>query len=754
MISTRLKEQVYLLGSTISEITGSKLPSIRQCLSLFLHHHLDLKKTRHEASAYVTHKIEEYWMQKARIPTRATQHCQKKVEELFDEWRALKKNKGRKTDTQRKNEAEFCEDLDDLFDIAHADALTIIRNPQDSEFLIAQRKKGRQGCMAGVDETLHKLEKRRLKRQIEEDKRRQQSQCTQEMATSSVILASSGSDSEAEDTRSGLSGCSGQETEQCSEQVNHKFIKRGRKVVISSAMTAALDRAKVSDRKAMIIVTETAKCLGHDVGDFALNRETIRCSRQQHRQMRAEQLKAEFKADVPLVVHWDGKLLHDLTGNDHVDRLPVIITGAGVSQLLTAARLPSGTGEAQAKAVCDAVRDWGLDANIAGLSFDTTSSNTGRINGACVRIEQTLGRNLLFLACRHHVFELIIGAVYLKCMGVSDGPDVRIFKRFKEHWPFIDHQRYQDASSDESTAAQLVDIKDSTMEFISDHLLQQQPRDDYREMLELCLIFLGGKPKGGVRFMKPGAIHHARWMAKVIYTLKIWLFRSQFQLTSREERGLRDICVFTARLYVKAWFTASQAAAAPGNDLQLIKDLVAYEAVHKQIADAAATKFSSHLWYLSEELVVLSLFDDNTSADDKAAIVRAIQQSSPTNEEEPPKKAEVDLKTIKDRQLSSFASNKSLTLFELLKLPTTLLNEDPSSWNMLDDYKLAKVTVNALTVVNDHAERGVALVQEYSGLLTKDEEQLQFALQVVHEHRQRYPNVLKKTLAGSGRLKN
>ena len=297
---------------------------------------------------------------------------------------------------------------------------------------------------------------------------------------------------------------------------------------------------KVSDRKAMMIITETAKSLGHSVSDLALNRETIRVGRQQQRQLLAEHQKSMFSADVPLAVHWDGKLLRDLTGNDHVDRLPVIITGENVSQLLTVAKLPCGTGEAQSNAVCDALRDWGLESNVAGLSFDTTSSNTGWISGACVRIQQTLGRSLLFLACRHHVFELVIAAVFVKCMGVSDGPDIRIFRRFKEQWAFINQQHYQDFSSHEGAAEQLADIKERTIQFIHNQLSQQQPRDDYREMLELCLIYLGDRPERGVRFRAPGAIHQARWMAKVIYALKIWLFRSQFKLTAKEERGLRD----------------------------------------------------------------------------------------------------------------------------------------------------------------------------------------------------------------------
>ena len=53
-----------------------------------------------------------------------------------------------------------------------------------------------------------------------------------------------------------------------------------------------------------------------------------------------------------------------------------------------------------------------------------------------------------------------------------------------------------------------------------------------------------------------------------------------------------------------------------------------------------------------------------------------------------------------------------------------------------------------MEVVNYHVERGVALIQEFSGLLTRDEDQLQFLLQVVHEHRKAFPDSNKKTLAG------
>lgn len=52
-----------------------------------------------------------------------------------------------------------------------------------------------------------------------------------------------------------------------------------------------------------------------------------------------------------------------------------------------------------------------------------------------------------------------------------------------------------------------------------------------------------------------------------------------------------------------------------------------------------------------------------------------------------------------------------------------------------------------MKVVNDHAERGVALIQEYNGYLTHSEEQLQFLLHVVEDHRRIYPDCKKSTLA-------
>lgn len=65
-------------------------------------------------------------------------------------------------------------------------------------------------------------------------------------------------------------------------------------------------------------------------------------------------LKDELQ-DVPLVVHRDGKLIKYITGNQHVDRLPVLVNGTG--QLLCVAQLHSGRGNEQANTILSALKD-------------------------------------------------------------------------------------------------------------------------------------------------------------------------------------------------------------------------------------------------------------------------------------------------------------------------------------------------------------------------------------------------------------
>ena len=60
---------------------------------------------------------------------------------------------------------------------------------------------------------------------------------------------------------------------------------------------------------------------------------------------------------------------------------------------------------------------------------------------------------------------------------------------------------------------------DEALKFALACLNDQHPRDDYRELLELTVIYMGGVPPRGIRIMAPGQMHRARWMAKAKYAL-------------------------------------------------------------------------------------------------------------------------------------------------------------------------------------------------------------------------------------------
>lgn len=762
-MATRVKtrEKMYLLDTFADDIKGSKLPSNRQVLGHFLYRHrkgFDGETLRCAATKTVE-KIQEFW-DRARIPVRHKQDSIKKVEVLFYTWKALKKNASRRTVNQIKKEDDFKNIFDDLFDIAHADALTMIQIEEDRQFLLAQREKGRRGAMAAVDKSTTMKEQKQQEKLKLERKRRFTAEKKAEELNTSVNLASSSSSAEesAED-----------EPVPCAIKSIDKPIpdhrksddepipgpseslepspKRGRKAVLTPALSATLDRTKVSDRAAMMIVTETARSLGHDIEALTLNRQSIRRQRQHHREATANNILEQFnpEPDEALIVHWDGKLLVDLTGKEKVDRLPVLVSSGGKSQLLAVPKLLSGTGEAQAQAVMNTLKQWNIQDNVQGMCFDTTTSNTGRHKGACLILEQLIGRELLHLGCRHHIMELLAGAAFTEVIGATSAPDVLLFKRFQSRWEFIDQEGYEDSSTDEFAAKHVSDIREDMVQWLEASLTKIQPRDDYRELLELAMIFLGSSPPRGIRFAAPGAMHHARWMAKVIYTFKIWMFRSQFKLTAREQKGLRDLCIFFSRLYVKAWTTAPLAVAAPQNDLHLLQSLEAYKTIHAGISKATSKKMASHLWYLSEELVGLSLFDDAVTHNIKNLMVKAMGEVE--GDEDPPKRATVDVASV-NKTVADFTTMKTKTLIAKLGLSGEFLHSPASQWEDNPQYQAAKAVARKLAVTNDHAERGVALVQDFSGRLTKNEEQLQFILQVVADHRKKFPQALKQTMIG------
>src|SRR6218665_1621941 len=86
---------------------------------------------------------------------------------------------------------------------------------------------------------------------------------------------------------------------------------------------------------------------------------------------------------------------------------------------------------------------------IIALSFDMTASKSGMIRGTCIIIEQSLGRPLLWLACRHHIHEVVLKDTYEFLFGPPPGPEIPLFKRFQGRWDFLDKTSFGTLSDEE-----------------------------------------------------------------------------------------------------------------------------------------------------------------------------------------------------------------------------------------------------------------------------------------------------------------
>ena len=145
----------------------------------------------------------------------------------------------------------------------------------------------------------------------------------------------------------------------------------------------------------MRAIAATMQNVGAPIEEFTLFVSELHRIRNKNRETSCRETQKNFKPDVLLVVHWDGKMMADIDGSENVGRLSVLVTGRDVEKLLGVPKTPDSKGEAIATAVVNSLQKWetpNLIGKLSGMSLDTTASNTGSEKGACHLIEDKLGK--------------------------------------------------------------------------------------------------------------------------------------------------------------------------------------------------------------------------------------------------------------------------------------------------------------------------------------------------------------------------
>jgi hypothetical protein len=115
---------------------------------------------------------------------------------------------------------------------------------------------------------------------------------------------------------------------------------------------------------------------------------------------------------------------------------------------------------------------------------------------------------------------------------------------------------------------------------------------------------------------KPGAYHHARFMGKCIYLLKMFILSPIFPvITAAQLRSLMRLVKFVLAIYGRNFLSTGVPSHTPLNVYNLYYELHSYRSIDNQISRKAVTVFSRHEWYLTEEMVMMALFDSRVSHD-------------------------------------------------------------------------------------------------------------------------------------------
>ena len=204
----------------------------------------------------------------------------------------------------------------------------------------------------------------------------------------------------------------------------------------------------------------------------------------------------------------------------------MLVNIEGVSHLLGVPALPSSSGEDMYIGIMKILEEYDLISKVCGVCFDTTSSNIGSKKGSLIRVAREVDKYLLLLACRHHIIELRM--VHF-CEAVikenSVGPENPLFVKFKHMFenPKFKYNKNNLTSLWKTVeGAVLKEAARKTLDYCETYITtKRNMMNDRRELAELTMQYLS--PSAHFKLKKTGTVHHARFLGKSLYYLKLQL---------------------------------------------------------------------------------------------------------------------------------------------------------------------------------------------------------------------------------------
>ena len=302
---------------------------------------------------------------------------------------------------------------------------------------------------------------------------------------------------------------------------------------------AAADACQLSDNTVCRILAPVAKLAGLSPDQVVLSKGTVRRKRREEREKGSQEvlIKIElmFRGEV-VTLGWDekkmlNKVKESVQSKVTVKRdemLGIVISCPAYPEGKTVAIIPMEKGKGRGADVAERTWQELVKAGLAklsfgGLAFDTTSKNSGVIKGAAKLLQVNfIKTELLYLACRHHIFEILLGAVWGLLMGETKSSEDSFCNKVSGEFPKVDTSLPFKVLPplDPALPPAIEQMREASISFLNSLLTNpntrdQIPREDYRESFELALVMLGSPPARWAeqaRWRKCGATSHARYL--------------------------------------------------------------------------------------------------------------------------------------------------------------------------------------------------------------------------------------------------
>jgi hypothetical protein len=189
------------------------------------------------------------------------------------------------------------------------------------------------------------------------------------------------------------------------------------------------------------------------------------------------------------------------------------------------------------------------------------------------------------------------------------------------------------------------------------------------------------------------------------------------------------------------------ASDAPINDLLLVSKVQQFSVINNTVSEAAMKKLENHLWYLGPEMIPLSLFSSKISSEEKKLIAESMVHHGADWSVRGIKYPAEQCHELQTKRLHELVTSASAAAINSLGLNAVVLaSTDPDKWDTIPSYQQTAAVAKSIKVVNDCAERSIALMTSFNQSITRTESEMQKLMQVVEDNRSRISDTSKHTL--------